>query len=118
MSLLNRFCGTCADGAFNRSTRFIEGGSLAHSVKSFGELNEDLVAGYVAKILEGLNYLHSQDVRAVRRCKISLFLADNVTTGRTLRSQGCQYTDNQDRQHQALGFRRVPQLESGGAIQR
>ncbi|KAJ9107586.1 hypothetical protein QFC21_001045 [Naganishia friedmannii] len=41
---------------------FIEGGSLAHSVKSFGELNEDLVAGYVAKILEGLNYLHSQDV--------------------------------------------------------
>lgn len=42
--------------------RYAENGSLGQTLKAFGRLNERLVASYVAKILEGLHYLHSQDV--------------------------------------------------------
>ena len=31
-------------------------------MKAYGRLNERLVASYVTKILEGLHYLHGQDV--------------------------------------------------------
>lgn len=41
-------------------SRYIEGGSLGTTLKSFGQLNEKLVAGYAAKIIEGLDYLHKQ----------------------------------------------------------
>ncbi|THU78895.1 kinase-like protein [Dendrothele bispora CBS 962.96] len=41
---------------------YAENGSLAHTVKSFGKLNEKLVASYVVRILEGLHYLHQSDV--------------------------------------------------------
>lgn len=40
----------------------MENGSLGQTIKSFGTLNERLVSTYVAKILEGLDYLHSQGV--------------------------------------------------------
>jgi serine/threonine protein kinase len=40
----------------------VENGSLGQTLKAFGKFNEKLVASYVAKILEGLNYLHSQGV--------------------------------------------------------
>ncbi|KDQ61734.1 hypothetical protein JAAARDRAFT_520067 [Jaapia argillacea MUCL 33604] len=39
-----------------------ENGSLGQTLKAFGKLNERLVASYVVKILEGLHYLHSNDV--------------------------------------------------------
>ncbi|KAG8908638.1 hypothetical protein FRB99_004926 [Tulasnella sp. 403] len=39
-----------------------ESGSLGQMLKSFGKLNETLVATYVTKILEGLHYLHQQQV--------------------------------------------------------
>ena len=42
--------------------RYAENGSLGQTLKAFGKLNERLVAGYVAKILEGLHYLHQSDV--------------------------------------------------------
>ncbi|KAJ3561138.1 hypothetical protein NP233_g10378 [Leucocoprinus birnbaumii] len=41
---------------------YAENGSLAHTLKAFGKLNEKLVASYVVKILEGLHYLHQSDV--------------------------------------------------------
>ncbi|KAM0792997.1 hypothetical protein ACM66B_000492 [Microbotryomycetes sp. NB124-2] len=41
---------------------FVENGSLAKTLKAFGELPEALVASYVVKILESLDYLHSQGV--------------------------------------------------------
>ncbi|GAA5953374.1 hypothetical protein JCM8115_000508 [Rhodotorula mucilaginosa] len=41
---------------------FVENGSLQQTLKQFGQLPEGLVAGYVAKILEGLAYLHAQGV--------------------------------------------------------
>ncbi|WVR05780.1 hypothetical protein IAU60_002805 [Kwoniella sp. DSM 27419] len=41
---------------------FVENGSLGQTLKAFGVFNERLVASYVAKILEGLDYLHSQGV--------------------------------------------------------
>ncbi|WWD09269.1 hypothetical protein V865_007392 [Kwoniella europaea PYCC6329] len=41
---------------------FVENGSLGQTLKSFGNFNERLVSSYVAKILEGLDYLHSQGV--------------------------------------------------------
>ncbi|WVF70805.1 hypothetical protein IAT40_005599 [Kwoniella sp. CBS 6097] len=41
---------------------FVENGSLGQTLKSFGNFNEKLVSSYVAKILEGLDYLHSQGV--------------------------------------------------------
>ena len=42
--------------------RYAENGSLGQTMKACGRLSEHLVAGYVVKILEGLHYLHSQDV--------------------------------------------------------
>lgn len=41
---------------------YAENGSLAHTLRAFGKLNEKLVASYVVKILEGLHYLHRSDV--------------------------------------------------------
>lgn len=42
--------------------RYAENGSLGQTLKAFGTLNEKLVASYVVKILEGLDYLHRNDV--------------------------------------------------------
>jgi len=42
--------------------RYVEGGSLANASRSFGKFSEHLVACYAAKMLEGLHYLHGQDV--------------------------------------------------------
>lgn len=47
---------------FFEFSRYAENGSLAHTLKAFGKLNEKLVASYVVKILEGLHYLHQSDV--------------------------------------------------------
>ncbi|KAI0060757.1 hypothetical protein BV25DRAFT_1806793 [Artomyces pyxidatus] len=41
---------------------YAENGSLGQTLKAFGKLNERLVASYVVKILEGLDYLHQSDV--------------------------------------------------------
>ncbi|KAI0306148.1 hypothetical protein B0F90DRAFT_1814941 [Multifurca ochricompacta] len=41
---------------------YAENGSLGQLLKAFGKLNEKLVASYVVKILEGLDYLHRSDV--------------------------------------------------------
>lgn len=41
---------------------YVENGSLLHTLKAFGEFPEKLVASYVVKILEGLNYLHEMKV--------------------------------------------------------
>ncbi|KAF8634550.1 hypothetical protein AX17_004140 [Amanita inopinata Kibby_2008] len=41
---------------------YAENGSLGQTLKAFGKLNERLVASYVVKILEGLHYLHCEDV--------------------------------------------------------
>ncbi|KAM0752791.1 kinase-like protein, partial [Meredithblackwellia eburnea MCA 4105] len=41
---------------------YVENGSLQKTLKHFGELPEGLVASYVVKILEGLEYLHSRQV--------------------------------------------------------
>jgi serine/threonine protein kinase len=43
--------------------RYAENGSLAQTLKAFGKLNEGLVASYVTKVLEGLHYLHTSQVR-------------------------------------------------------
>ena len=42
--------------------RYAENGSLGQTLKSFGKLNEALVARYVVKILEGLHYLHTSNI--------------------------------------------------------
>ena len=47
---------------FLRPSRYAENGSLGQTLKAFGKLNERLVANYVVKILEGLHYLHQNDV--------------------------------------------------------
>ncbi|EMD38930.1 hypothetical protein CERSUDRAFT_112640 [Gelatoporia subvermispora B] len=41
---------------------YAENGSLGQTLRAFGKLNERLVASYVVKILEGLDYLHQSDV--------------------------------------------------------
>lgn len=41
---------------------YVENGSLSHTLKAFGNFPEKLVASYVVKILEGLNYLHEMKV--------------------------------------------------------
>jgi len=41
---------------------FVENGSLANTLKSFGNFPEKLIANYTVKILEGLEYLHAKGV--------------------------------------------------------
>lgn len=50
------------DQYLNIVLEYAESGSLGQMLKAFGKLNEQLVAGYVVKILEGLHYLHRCDV--------------------------------------------------------
>ncbi|KAF9454333.1 hypothetical protein P691DRAFT_809889 [Macrolepiota fuliginosa MF-IS2] len=50
------------EDTLNIVLEYAENGSLAHTLKAFGKLNEKLVASYVVKILEGLHYLHQSDV--------------------------------------------------------
>ncbi|OBZ73803.1 hypothetical protein A0H81_05896 [Grifola frondosa] len=50
------------DDTLNIVLEYAENGSLGQTLKAFGKLNERLVANYVVKILEGLHYLHRNDV--------------------------------------------------------
>ncbi|KAL7424557.1 Protein kinase of the Mitotic Exit Network [Cryptotrichosporon argae] len=50
------------DEYLNIVLEFVENGSLGQTLKAFGVFPEKLVSSYVAKILEGLDYLHSQGV--------------------------------------------------------
>jgi len=50
------------DEYLNIVFEWVENGSLGQTLKAFGKLNEKLVASYVVKILEGLQYLHSSHV--------------------------------------------------------
>ncbi|KAI0666800.1 Pkinase-domain-containing protein [Trametes maxima] len=50
------------DSALSIVLEYAENGSLGQTLKAFGKLNERLVANYVVKILEGLHYLHQNDV--------------------------------------------------------
>lgn len=42
--------------------RYAENGSLMSTLKSFGAFPEKLVCSFCVKILNGLDYLHSNDV--------------------------------------------------------
>lgn len=66
--------------------RYAENGSLAQTLKAFGKLNENLVASYVTKVLEGLHYLHSSEVR-IRRVFSALTRVHPA--GRRRRYIGC-----------------------------
>lgn len=58
-----KYQGMSRDEAFlNIVLEFVENGSLGQTLRAFGRFNERLVASYVAKILEGLCYLHSEGV--------------------------------------------------------
>ncbi|KZV59483.1 kinase-like protein [Peniophora sp. CONT] len=50
------------DNTLSIVLEYAENGSLGQILKAFGKLNEVLVASYVVKILEGLDYLHRSDV--------------------------------------------------------
>ncbi|KDQ61730.1 hypothetical protein JAAARDRAFT_190455 [Jaapia argillacea MUCL 33604] len=50
------------EGVLSLVLELAENGSLGQTLKAFGKLNERLVASYVVKILEGLHYLHSNDI--------------------------------------------------------
>ncbi|KAI0794041.1 Pkinase-domain-containing protein [Fomes fomentarius] len=50
------------DDSLSIVLEYAENGSLGQTLKAFGKLNERLVANYVVKILEGLHYLHQNDV--------------------------------------------------------
>jgi len=42
--------------------RFVEGGSLNETMKKFGVFPEELLVLYIAQLLQGLEYLHSQKI--------------------------------------------------------
>lgn len=50
------------DGYINIILEYVENGSLLHTLRSFGNFPERLVAKYTVMILEGLSYLHKQHV--------------------------------------------------------
>ncbi|BFZ60165.1 Protein kinase of the Mitotic Exit Network [Saitoella coloradoensis] len=49
-------------GYMNIILEYVENGSLANTLKAFGSFPEKLVVSYTVKILEGLKYLHEQEV--------------------------------------------------------
>ncbi|KAI8342992.1 kinase-like domain-containing protein, partial [Chlamydoabsidia padenii] len=51
-----------AEGHVNIILEYVENGSLLNTLKSFGSFPENLVAGYCTRILQGLEYLHDQNV--------------------------------------------------------
>lgn len=55
---------------------YVENGSLEKTLKTFGELPEQLVASYILRVLEGLIYLHSQNVV---HCDLKGEFADSPT---------------------------------------
>uniref|UniRef100_V5E690 Protein kinase n=2 Tax=Kalmanozyma brasiliensis (strain GHG001) TaxID=1365824 RepID=V5E690_KALBG len=58
-----KYEGFMRDAEFaNIVLEYVENGSLQNTIKSFGNLPERLVASYVAKMLEGLYYLHELGV--------------------------------------------------------
>ena len=65
LELVTELSAFCSDGKVDRTARlcrYVENGSLQHTLNAFGILPEALVASYVVKILEGLSYLHSVHV--------------------------------------------------------
>ncbi|KAG9018377.1 hypothetical protein FRB93_000080 [Tulasnella sp. JGI-2019a] len=50
------------DDSLHIVLEYVENGSLGQTLKAFGKFNEKLVATYVTKILEGLHFLHEQQV--------------------------------------------------------
>ncbi|KAH9991816.1 kinase-like domain-containing protein [Russula vinacea] len=41
---------------------YVQNGSLKQMLEEFGKLSEDLVASYIVQVLEGLDYLHHNDI--------------------------------------------------------
>ncbi|KAK4054705.1 Protein kinase of the Mitotic Exit Network [Microbotryomycetes sp. JL201] len=74
---------------------FVENGSLQKTLKAFGELPEALVASYVVKILESLDYLHSQGVvHCDLKGEMRLFLHCLVLTKTALAAANILTTKN------------------------
>ena len=61
--------------------RYVENGSLAQTLKTFGKLDESLVASYVTKVLEGLDYLHRSQVSLPCPCR-AVFPTDTAFSSR------------------------------------
>ena len=81
VSTLQIFCGLHLCPVFDLLLfivvyRHAENGSLGHTLKAFGKLDEKLVASYVIKILNGLDYIHRN---GVVHCDLR---ADNILTTR------------------------------------
>jgi serine/threonine protein kinase len=51
-----------SDTHLSIATEYIEGGSLLNAIRTFGPFPEDLAALHAYSILEGLDYLHGQDI--------------------------------------------------------
>ena len=78
--------------------RFVENGSLLHTLKAFGEFPEALVASYVVKILEGLNHLHKN--RIVVSSPVLLFFYRLPHNHSALRFEMRKYPVDQEREYQ------------------
>jgi serine/threonine protein kinase len=60
--------------SYSSHIRYVENGSLLTTLKAFGAFPEKLVASYTVKILEGLVYLHDQDVSISHHSKSVSYL--------------------------------------------
>jgi serine/threonine protein kinase len=56
------FCYTPVSDLRDIACRYVQNGSLKQMLEEFGKLSEDLVASYVVQVLEGLDYLHHNDI--------------------------------------------------------
>jgi mitogen-activated protein kinase kinase kinase len=52
----------CDDEHFNIFLEYVPGGSVAAMLNSYGQLQEPLIRNFVRQILDGLSYLHGQDI--------------------------------------------------------
>lgn len=81
------------------------------TLKAFGAFPEKLVASFCIKILDGLEYLHSNSVSSLYFIFHSKLIYI-YPLGRPLRFEGSKYSDDQDWRCEVIGFRCLFEYEA------
>jgi len=94
---------------------FCPGGSVAHLLKAFGPLEEDVIRSYTRQVLEGLDYLH-QNLAVHRDIKgANILVAHNgilkiADFGATLMLTGCKTMTEDGKQIQGTPYWMAPEV--------
>jgi len=71
--------------------QFVPGGSIANLLARFGALEEEVFCNYTKQILEGVEYLHNNNV--IHRCVASVSLSHKLLYHGFLKQESPAVTD-------------------------